>query len=146
MTAALPDAALTLIASCEGSAGSDRALGIIVPPLIVAVWAWITWQVLVRGTDDSERFWLFCLMAVTALTGWVVFQSAEGDHSGGAYRESFQLSLLVAAAIGASGSLLLRRFGVWRGVAAAIAGDVILPGGLVLLFIWGLSVSGGCID
>lgn len=134
-----------LFAICEGASGSERALGIVFPPLIIAVWAWLTRALLWRGTDGEERVWLLGLMVVTAITGLLVFQTAEGDTGSGAYRESFLLSLPVAAAIGGAAALLSGRFGLWRGIGIAIAGDVAISGGMVLVFVWALSLSGGCL-
>lgn len=134
-----------LYATCEGVGGSTRVLWMVLPPLIVAVWGWVLWRMAV-GVDDDTRKALALIFSLCAVVGAVVFLVPEGVSGNGDYLGRFWLSLGLSAAIGGVASMLSPRVGIGRSLAAAIAGDVFLPGGLVLLFFWGLALSGSCID
>jgi hypothetical protein len=134
-----------LIATCGLDSPPTRALWIVGPPVIVAIWGWIVWRIAWR-TGESDRLKLFLILAVAAVVGAFVFLYPHGISGNGNYLNRFWLSLGLATALGAVSSLLPPRVGFARSVITAIAGDVFLPGGLVLLFVWALALSGSCLD
>jgi hypothetical protein len=86
------------------------------------------------------------MLGVCAAAGGLIFLVPRGISGNGDYLTRFWISLVVTGAIGLAWPLMTRRFLSWRSLGAAIAGDVLIPGGLVPLFIWALALSGSCID
>lgn len=135
----------SVLADYTAASGSTRALWIVVPPLIAVTWGWIVWR-LAAGTDESTRLGLFLVFAVAVGVGAAIFLIPHGFSGNGDYLLRFWISLAAAAFLGALASVLEPRIGIGRAIATAIAGDVFLPVGAVLLFVWALSVGGNCLD
>lgn len=138
----MPPGMLSVLATCGTSSGSSRVFGILLPPLIVAFWGWVVWRI-ADDVDKAARLKLFSAFAVAAVSGAVIFLFPHGFSGNGNYLSRFWLGLGVAIAIAA---LLPPRVSPIRSVLAAIAGDVFLPGGAVLLLVWALALSGDCLD
>jgi hypothetical protein len=100
---------LSVLATCGTASGSSRVFGIVIPPLIAALWGWGVWQV-AGDVDKATRLKLFSVFVVAAVSGAAIFPFPHGP----------------------SGN--------------SIAGDVFLPGGAILLFVWALALSGDCLD
>ncbi|MGN6814672.1 MAG: hypothetical protein ACTHK3_01115 [Solirubrobacterales bacterium] len=141
MTPGMPD----VLATCGTASGSSRVFGIIVPPLIVVLWGWGVWRV-AGDIDRDDRLKLFSVFAVAAVSGAVIFLFPHGFSGNDDYLKRFWLGLGVAALLGAIAALLRPRVSPIRSILAAIAGDVFLPGGAILLLIWALALSGECLD
>jgi hypothetical protein len=135
-----------LLAICDGVAGSERARWIVIPPVIFFAWGLIVWFCIWRGTDPDERASLLALLGFCVATGGLIFLVPEGISGNGDYLTRFWISLLVAGGIGLAWPLVTRKPSLWRSIGVAIAGDVLVPGGLILLFFWALGLSGSCLD
>lgn len=134
-----------LLAMCEGMAGSERLTWILIPPLAFLAWGLLSWACIWRNTGPAERSSLLGLLAVCATVGGLVFLLPEGVSGDGNYLIRFFFSMLIATGIGLAWANMAHRVETWRSVAVAIAGDVVVPGGLILLLFWGLAVSGSCL-
>jgi hypothetical protein len=136
---------VVLLAMCEGMAGSERVIWVLIPPVIVFVWGLVSWACIWRNTRPEERSSLLGLLGICAALGGLVFLFPGGVSGDGDYLLRFFFSMLIATGIGLAWPEMARRVETWRSVAVAIAGDVVVPGGLMLLLFWGLAVSGSCL-
>jgi len=134
-----------VLATCGTASGSSRVFGIVIPLLIAAVWGWVVWRIM-SDIDATTRLKLFSVFGVAAVAGAVILLVPHGFSGNGDYLTRFWLGLGLAIVLGAITALLPPRVSPIRSVLAAIAGDVFLPGGTVLLLVWALAVSGECLD
>jgi hypothetical protein len=134
---------LDVLATCGTESGASRIFGIIVPPLIAALWGWGTWRI-AGDVDRATRLKLFSVFAMAAVIGAIMFLLPHS--SSGELLIRFWLSLGAAALLGVVVALLPPRVSPIRSVLAAIAGDVVFSGGAVLLLVWALSLGGECFD
>jgi hypothetical protein len=135
-----------LLAMCEGVAGPERTRWIVIPPVIFLAWGLFVWACVWRDTESRERGSLLGLMVVCAVTGGFVFLFPGGVSGNGDYLLRFWISVLLAGGIGLAWPFMTNHTLSWRSIGAAIAGDVAVPGGLILMFFWALALSGSCID
>jgi hypothetical protein len=135
----------TLVAMCEGMDGSERVGWILIPPVIVLAWGLFVWVCVWRDTEPDERGSQLGLLCICAATGALIFLVPNGVSGNGDYLGRFFISLLVAGGIGLFWPLLTGRLIAWRTIGTAVAGDVLVPGGLVLLLFWMLGLSGSCL-
>ena len=136
---------VSLLATCEAASGSSRGLEIVIPPLIVVTWGWVVWRV-VNGAEESSRPKLFVLFVVASAVGAFVFFYPDEESVNGNHLDRFWLGLGIAVAVGGISARLPPRTGIVRSVLMAVAGDVLLPGGIVLLFVWSLALGNTCLD
>jgi hypothetical protein len=134
-----------VLATCGTASGSSRVFAIVVPLLIVAVWGRVVWRI-ISDVDPATRMKLLSVFAVAALAGAFVFLFPHGFSGNGNYLTRFWLGLGTAIVLGTGAALLPPRVSPIRSIVAAIAGDVFLPGGAILLLVWALGVSGECLD
>lgn len=132
-----------ILAICEGVSGSTRTWGIILPPLLVALWCTVL-VLIFRRIRFEDRIPILGVLLAAGGLGAFIFLFPEGVSGNSDYLARFLYSLLAAGAIGVAGALWRREIGV-RLIGAALLGDVFVPGLLILLFVWSLSLSGGCI-
>ena len=136
----------TLLAMCEGTEGSERVGWILIPPVIFLAWGLFVWLCVWRDTGPEERGSLLGLLCVCATAGGLIFLVPEGVSGNGDYLARFFISLLVAGGIGLIWPPLTGRLIAWRSIGTALAGDVLVPGGLILLLFWTLGLSGSCLS
>jgi hypothetical protein len=141
----MPEALPPLLAMCEGVAGAERVVGILIPPLVFLGWGLLVWACIWRDIDAEERSSLLGLAGICIAVGGLFMLAPEGISGDGDYLGRFWISVIVAALIGAGWSTLIYRFALWRGIAVAVLGNVLVPGGLVLLLFWALALSGSCL-
>ena len=134
-----------LLATCEGVSGSARTWGIVLPPLVAIVWA-VAMIAILRPSIAAGNWRLLWLFAGCAALGALILLFPEGVPGNGDYLGRFRASVGITAGVGLFAWLFDRELGAVRSVGAAIAGDVFIPGLLVLLLIWLLSLSGSCLD
>jgi hypothetical protein len=146
MPGAYIEALVALLAICDGVAGSERARWILIPPVIFLAWGLFAWFCIWRGTDPDERASLSGLLGLCVATGGLIFLVPEGISGNGDYLTRFWISLLVTGGIGVAWPFVSRKLAFWRSIGVAIAGDVLVPGGLILLLFWALGLSGSCLD
>jgi hypothetical protein len=133
-----------ILAICDGVSGSTRAWGIVIPPLLAAVWIGALVVIFRRIRLEDGLALVLVLLAAGGL-GAFIFLFPDGVSGNGDYLARFFYSLLAAGAIGAAGALWRRDVG-GRMIVAAVLGDIFIPGLLVLLLVWSLALSGGSID
>lgn len=134
-----------LVLGICGGGGNDTVARVFVL-IIVVVWVLAVAAILGGETGRDERLALLAVLAGTIAIGGLVFLAPEGVSGNGDYLGRFLLSLLLSAALGVGGSLATRRYGPWRGLFIAIAGDVFIPGGLILLLFASVGLGSGCLD
>lgn len=105
----------------------------------------MVWRI-VSDIDATARLKLVSVFAGAAVAGAIIFLFPHGFSGNHDYLGRFWLGLGVAIALGAIAALLPPRVSPIRSILVAIAGDVFLPGGAVLLLVWALGVSGQCLD
>jgi hypothetical protein len=126
---------------CESE---GQAWGYIVPVLALAAWGTIVF-VIFRGAASEDRPWLAALLFGCMAIGIMLLIGAEGLDDDGDHLGRFFISLGVAAALGLAVGLARKR-ATLRSVAAALAGDVFLPGLLLLFIIWLFVGTGFCLS
>jgi hypothetical protein len=132
------------LAICEPAEGFTRLLGIVVPPILVLVWlAALVW--LWRGSSGRARPWVAAVFLMGAVLGIVIFAPEGLSDSETDYGTRFLVSLPVSAALGVLLSLRAPDAGPARLGLAGILGDISIPGFLVLLLGFTLSVGNGCL-
>jgi len=67
----------------------------------------------------------------------------SGNHN---YLARFFVSLAVTGLVGVLAAAGSRRFNPGRALVAAVAGDVLVPGALIVLLFWIFGVEGACLD
>lgn len=133
------------LAICETAEWGTRIWGIVLPPLLVALWIWVLYAVL-RGVASEAQAWLLAAFAASIVVGAAIFLIPDGLSGDTDYLARFELSVAVAVGIGSAMAWFRRGIGWLRAVGAAVAGDVLVPGFLVLLIVFTLSASGTCLD
>jgi hypothetical protein len=130
-----------VLAVCE-TGGS--AWGYIVPVLIFAAWVGIVF-VIFRRSASEDRPWLAALLFGCMVLGILIFLAFEGLEGEGDYLGRFFVSVGVSIALGLATGLVRKR-ATLRSIAVAVAGDVFLPGLLLLFLIWVFVGTGFCLD
>ena len=125
-------------------AGGGRVFWIVVPPLIVALWLGAV--VVVFRRAPAGHLWMLGIFLASIAIGGFLLLYPHGIQGNGDYLGRFELSVAVSAGLGAVASLFLRQVGWARLVGIAIAGNIFVPGGLILLFVWSLAVGNTCLD
>jgi len=129
-----------LLAVCEGTSVGDQIFGVIAALLIAVVWLWITWLIVGRDREPGEWKALGAIYVISAIVAAVVLPSVHVGLAG-----VIAVSVGLTAAIGAGGALLSSQIGVGRGIAAAVAGDLLIPVAIVVLLIVEGAVGSGCL-
>ena len=130
-----------MLAVCE-TGGS--AWGYIVPILALVVWAGVVFAIF-RGSAREDRPFLAALLFSCMAIGVILLFGGEGLDGDGNHLGRFFISLGLSAALGLAVGLARRR-ATLRTVAAAIAGDVFLPGLVLLFIIWLFVGTGFCLS
>lgn len=126
---------------CESG---GEAWGFVVPILAVAIWGGAVYFILTRAASQDLP-WLIGLLIACMVIGVVFLLADEGFHGDGDYLGRFFISLGVSTALGLTVGLARKRARM-RSVAAAIAGDVFLPGLAILFIIWVFVGTGACLS
>ena len=135
-----------VLAICEGVSGSARVTGIIVPPLLVALWAGLVYVVL-RGTKGEDMAVIGGAFVVSVLVSLGVIAALSGNDSGNHVDYATPLvvtglaCIFLAALVGAQ-----RGRHVFRLSGAAALGALTPPGAGILYLVWILAVNGSCLD
>jgi hypothetical protein len=135
-----------LLAICEPNwTVAGRVIGTVGPILIGLAWAalvvWIVW-----GAETTRARWVVAAVFLFCLGANIAFYTAvgvQGDHD---YLELFELSLLAATLLGLLVSAVDRGIGAVRLVSAALLGDIVVPGFLILWLFFALASHGSCLD
>jgi hypothetical protein len=120
------------------------AWGYIVPILALAAWGAFVFAILRRSADE-DRLWLLGLLIGCMTIGALLFLGSEVLNGGHDYLGVFFVSLGVSAVLGLATGLMRER-ATLLSVAAAIAGDVFLPGISLLFVIWLFVGTGFCLS
>jgi hypothetical protein len=131
-----------MLAICEP--GGGQAWGFIVPILATALWGAAVFAIF-RRSASADWPWLVGLLVGCMVVGVLLLIGPEGIDGRSGHLSRFLLSVVVAAAIGL-GAGLLRKRPPLRFVVAAVAGDVFLPGLMVLYLILVFVGTGACVD
>jgi hypothetical protein len=135
--------ASVVLAVCGGGGNNTAAL-------VVLLLAGLAWLLAARaaiaggGADRAARFPLSVLLAIAIVLGAAAFL-VPGAFSGD-YLRWVVLAPLAAGAIGVGLARSDSRFGVARALAVSLVGVVLVPGGLIALFIASLLIGSGCLE
>jgi hypothetical protein len=127
---------LTLVAVCEGTSVGDQIFGVLLALIAMVAWLGIAWRVVWYERKPDQRGWLCAVLVVAAAVGAIILTSLHMDAE-----DMVIWSLLAVVPIGAGAALLSRRFSVFAGVAAAIAGDAVLPLGIIVVLLLYVSLG-----
>jgi hypothetical protein len=130
---------MPVLATCESG---GEAWGYLVPILAVAIWGGAVYSILTRAASEDLP-WLLGLLVACMVIGIAFLLGDEGFHGDGDYLGRFFVSLGVSTTLGLAVGLARKR-ATLRSVAAAIAGDVFLPGLAILFLIWVFVGTGVC--
>jgi hypothetical protein len=134
-----------VLAVCEGISGSTRIVWIILPPLLIALWAALI-VVAVRGTRGEHAAAILGVFVASILVSLGVIAVLSADDSGN--RVDYATPLIAA---GLACVFLAAVLGLQRGrdvhrlSAAAALGAIAPPGAGILYLVWILSINGGCL-
>lgn len=131
-------------AVCGG--GGNDTLALLTFLAVVLVWLLLVRIPFVTSKDKTEVLTLVGLLVVSAILGAVIFWANGWIGGERDYFERFLLSLLVSGALGVGVALTTHRVSVARALFVALAGDVLIPGGLVALLFAAIGIGTGCLD
>lgn len=126
---------------CESGA---QAWGYIVPILIAAAWGGVVFAIFRRSAREDWP-WLAGLLFGCMALGILILVGPEGVDGDGDYLGRFFISVGISAVLGLVIGLVRKR-ATLHSVAAAIAGDVFLPGLMILALVWFVVGGGHCLD
>jgi hypothetical protein len=133
------------LAICEPAEGFTRLLGIVVPPILLVAWL-VALALLWRSSTPRARPWVVGVFAISVVLGLAILApNGFSDSEGTDYGTRFLVSVGVSAALGVLLSLRAPDAGPARLGLAGILGDITIPGLLVLLLAFTLSVGNGCL-
>ena len=137
---------MVVLAICEGVSGTARVLGVLLPLLVLAGW-FMTLRMLVRTAEPEVKASVFLTFLLCIAIGGVFFLVPGGASAPGAnYLDRFWTGAAVSVGVGAIASLMPGGAGFVRLLVTAVLGAVTLPGFLVGLLVFALSLSGSCLD
>jgi peptidoglycan/LPS O-acetylase OafA/YrhL len=134
----------TVLAVCGGG-GSD-AVGFIAVLVLGALYALAVLAAIGRAEDAEELAALIILLLVSVAIGGLFFLYPHGVSGNGDYLARFVISLVVAGVIGAGVVAKLGEQSAGRVFFIALAGDVLIPGGLFVLLFASVGLGTGCLD
>jgi H+/Cl- antiporter ClcA len=110
----------------------------------VAVWGGVVFTIF-RRSARQDWPWLAALLFGCMVLGILILVAPEGVDGNGDYLGRFFISVGISAALGLAIGLARKRARL-HSIAAAIAGDVFLPGLMILVLIWFVVGGGHCFD
>lgn len=133
-----------VLAVCGG--GGNDTLAFIVVLAIAALYLLPIVATLGNAEDGAERAVLIVLLAISITVGGLLFLYPQGIDGDQDYLGRFVISLLVTGGIAVAAAAKWRAASVGRAVFVALAGDVLIPGGIFLLFFASMVLGSGCLS
>jgi hypothetical protein len=96
-------------------------------------------------TDLTERLSLLALLLAAILIGGLLLLYPHGTSGNSDYLLRFLLGIPLCGLLGALVAERTRIFGPWCGAFVGIVGDLLVPGGLFLLFFASVGIGNGCL-
>jgi len=134
-----------VLADCEGISGGARVAWVILPPLLVLLWAALGY-LLLRRTRDEDKLIIASVLGISLLGSLGVIAALSGNDSGNHvdYATPLIVSGLACIFLAALLGVALRRH-VYRLSGAALLGSLAPPGAAILYLIWILALNGTCL-
>jgi len=135
-----------VLADCEGISGGARVAWIVLPPLLVVLWAGFAYLAL-RGTRDEDKLVIASVLGISLLVSLGVIAALSGNDSGNHVDIATPLILagLACIFIAALVGVAMKR-NVYRLSGAALLGSLAPPGAALLYLVWILAINGTCLD
>lgn len=133
-----------LLAVCGG--GGNDTLALLVLIAIVLAYLLVLRVPLAGAEDGAERLLLIGVLIASIVIGALVFGDPIGLFGGGAYLTRFIVSLPIAGGLGLGLAAATERMSAGRALAIAIVGDILIPGGLIVLLFTSVGIGTGCLD
>lgn len=134
-----------MLAVCGGG-GSD-VLAFVVIAAIGSLYLIAVGVALLRAVDGLELAVLAALLLASIGIGGFAFLYPNGlDGDGGGYLARFILSLVASGALGLVVAARWREESVGRMIFVALAGNALIPGGILVFLFASLILGTGCLD
>ncbi len=128
-----------MLIACGG--GGNAALSIALP-LVAAMIYWLPVAIAFRRAEDAaERRVLLALFIVSAALGLLILLFPDNSPS----LTRFVISLVATGGVGLAVAAKWREGIAGRAVAIAVAGDILIPGLITVVFIAAL-LGGACLE
>ena len=135
---------LLLRAVCGG--GGNDILAFLVVLVIGGFYATAVVYALSRAEDGGELALLVSLLIATITIGGILFLYPEGIEGNGDYLGRFVLSFVISGLLGIGVVVKRGEEVAGRALFIALAGDVLIPGGLFVFLFSSLGVGTGCLS
>ena len=133
-----------LLADCGG--GGNDTLAVLVVLVVAVLYLLAVGSLLRRAEDGSELIMLIVLLVVSIAIGWFAF-AGFGSISGlGDFMARLVVSLLISGGLALLAAMLKGEETAGRAVMAAVAGNIFIPFGAVVLFVAAFGIGTSCID
>jgi hypothetical protein len=132
-----------VMAVCGGS-GNDT-LAFIVVIFVAAIYVLSLLTAFGKAEDGQEMVMLIALLSVSIAVGGLAFLYPNGTSGNGDYFSRFIISLVISGGLGLGAAAIWKESSAGRAIFVALAGDVLIPGGLLLLLFASIGIGSGCI-
>lgn len=136
--------AFLVTAVCGG--GGNNVLAGFVVLFLAGLYAIAVVTALGRAEDGGELMLLIALLAASIAIGGLFFLYPEGINGDGDFLGRFVLSLVASGMLGIGAAVKLGEQSAGRAIFLALAGDVLIPGGLIVLLFASVGLGTGCLD
>ncbi len=134
-----------MLAVCGGGGNDFLAIAVVV--VVGALYLLAVGTALLRANDGLELTVLVVLLLISVAIGGFAFLYPDGVDSNDAdYLGRFVLSLVATGALGVIPAVKWREESVGRMIFVALAGDVLIPGGILVFLFASLLLGTGCLD
>jgi hypothetical protein len=132
------------LAVCGG--GGNDTVAIIVVLAIAALYLLAVGAALNRAEDGTERAKLLGLLVIAVVVGGIVFRGLAGISGFGDFLGRLMIALVITSAITLVGVARQREGSAGRAVFVAVAGTILIPFGVFILFFAAVGLGTGCLD
>lgn len=133
-----------ILAVCEG--GGNDTLALIVVLAIAALYLLAVGSILRRAEDGAERLMLIVLLLVSIAIGGLAYGAAGSISGLGDFIARLVVSLLISGGLALLAANLKGEETAGRAVAIAVAGDLLIPCGIFVLFFAAFGIGTACLD
>jgi hypothetical protein len=132
-----------VLAVCGG--GGSNTASLIVIGLLFAVWLWVIGLIISRAPTPAQRLTLVVLLPIAVALGAAGFFASD-DILGGDRLARFVISLFLSGFLGWAVAHSWPERDIPRAIVVALAGNVLIPIGIFVVFFSSLLIGSSCLD